>query len=41
MKDIYCQECGDPIQSGYAINPENSAICETCLHEKEDELVSD
>jgi hypothetical protein len=38
MKEITCIECGDVIQSGYAVNPENSAICETCYREKVKEI---
>lgn len=34
MKPVYCTKCGDEIQSGYAINPENSAICENCYNEE-------
>jgi NMD protein affecting ribosome stability and mRNA decay len=39
MKIIYCCKCGDEIQNGYAINPENSAICETCYNEECDNLL--
>jgi len=41
MKEIYCSECGDPIQSGYAVNPEVSAMCEVCYKEKEEEFEAD
>lgn len=33
MKDIYCTSCSEPIETGYAVNPENSAICNTCYDE--------
>jgi NMD protein affecting ribosome stability and mRNA decay len=38
MKEITCCKCGDPIESGYAINPEVSAICNTCYQEEQDKL---
>ncbi len=38
MKSIFCTKCGDEIQSGYAVNPENSAICNTCYIEESEEM---
>ena len=38
MKPIYCSKCGNEIQSGYAINPETSAICEMCYIEEQEKL---
>ncbi len=38
MKEIQCDNCGDVITSGYAINPEVSALCETCYKLKTGEL---
>lgn len=40
MKDIYCQRCGDVIQPGYAINPEESDYCQLCADEVEEALQS-
>ena len=33
MKEIKCQECGDVIESGYAVNPQMSDLCATCYEE--------
>lgn len=38
MKPIYCTECGDEIQHGYAINPENSEVCEECYQNNLEEV---
>lgn len=34
MKEIFCSNCGEPINTGYAINPVVSAICGPCYDEK-------
>ena len=36
-KLIQCSKCGDEIENGYAINPENSAICNICYDEEAEE----
>ncbi len=41
MKPIYCVKCGNEIESGYAINPEVSAICETCYNEEGTKLTEE
>lgn len=41
MRDIRCQECGEPIESGYAVNPEVSALCNTCYDRNMSEMSSD
>jgi NMD protein affecting ribosome stability and mRNA decay len=41
MKPIKCCECGEIIENGYAVNPEVSAICETCYSEKQKDLLED
>ncbi len=38
MKPIFCVKCGNEIESGYAVNPENSAICNTCYDEETSNL---
>ena len=30
MKEIKCQQCGEPIENGFNINPTISDICEEC-----------
>ena len=35
LKEVICKNCGDPIEQGYAVNPENSEVCENCLTEDE------
>ncbi len=34
MKEILCVRCGEPITSGYAVNPEVSAICVNCYEDE-------
>lgn len=34
MKDILCCKCGESIEAGYAVNPEESAICNQCYDEE-------
>lgn len=38
MREIKCQNCGDIIESGYAVNPEISALCVLCYQEQKAEL---
>lgn len=33
MKEVYCSNCGDPIEQGFAINPEVSTECTACATE--------
>lgn len=38
MKEVICCKCGNVIEQGYAINPQNSAICESCYNEEVENL---
>ncbi len=41
MKEIKCEQCGEIIENGYAINPQVTNLCAACYDEIYDTSVND